>query len=69
MSPSHQCVSEYLQANYPLYQFEDQFVRRMLACGTSGMIREVGVVCTGVSDSGADGVTGEMCTLFGVLEK
>ena len=41
----------------------------MLACGTSGMTREVGVVCTGVSDSGADGVTGEMCALFGVLEE
>ena len=29
------------------------------------MTREVGVVCTGVSDSGADGVTREMCALFG----
>ena len=41
----------------------------MLACGTSGMTREVGVECTGVSDSGADGITREMCALFGVLEE
>ena len=41
----------------------------VLVCWTSGMTREVGVVCTCVSDSGADGVTGEMCALFGVLEE
>ena len=41
----------------------------MLACGTSGIACEVGVVCTGVSDSGADKVTGEMCALFSVLEE
>ena len=29
------------------------------------MTCEVGMVCTGVSDSGADGVTREMCALFG----
>ena len=40
---------------------------RMLVCGTLGMTHEVGVVCTGVSDSGADGVTEEMCALFGVF--
>ena len=41
----------------------------MLVCVTSGMTREVGVVCTGVSNLGADGVTEEMCALFGVLEE
>ena len=41
----------------------------MLVCWNSGMTCEVGVVCTCVSDSGADGVTGEMCALFGVLEE
>ena len=41
----------------------------MLVCGTSGMTCEVGVVCTGVSNLGADGVTGEMWALFGVLEE
>ena len=41
----------------------------MLVYGTSGMTREVGVVCTGVSDLGVDGITGEMCALFGVLEE
>ena len=41
----------------------------MLVCETSGMTREVGVVCTGVSDLEADGVTREMCALFDVLEE
>ena len=66
MSQSHQCVSEYVQVNY---QYEDQCACRMLACGTSGIACKVGVVCAGVSDLGADGVTGEMCALFGVLEE
>ena len=41
----------------------------MLVCETSGMTHEVGVVCTGVFDSREDGVTGDMCALFGVLEE
>ena len=41
----------------------------MLVYGTAGMTRKMGVVRIGVSDSGADGVTGEMCALFGVLEE
>ena len=41
----------------------------VLVCCNSRVTCEVGVICTCVSDSGADGVAREMCALFGVLEE
>uniref|UniRef100_A0A7N2MZ65 4-hydroxy-3-methylbut-2-enyl diphosphate reductase n=1 Tax=Quercus lobata TaxID=97700 RepID=A0A7N2MZ65_QUELO len=61
LSNFHSISLTTLTSNPPKYRYEEQSVLAGILAGeASGIAREVDVVCAGVSDSGADGVTEEI---------